>query len=262
MFAQVFRHLRLLALPGVLALAVLSAGAAVTLIYQDVVRDREQAALEQAFRASADRAAALIEREFGVYKTVLRGLQGFFQGSSSVSFDEFQRYVRSLHLHSDLSALRAVGWVPWLSREEVPRYLARLHYEVPGEHRIYPDTGAEHLAPITYIYPLDADNRRAIGFDILSNRGAGAAALAARYSGEMHISEPTTLIQDIDQPAKAFVMYLPVYRGGGGSPLGCGAAAAPVGLGGCAVARGGLLRRSGGRAGSGSQVASLRWGAG
>ncbi|MAL93780.1 MAG: diguanylate cyclase [Haliea sp.] len=218
MFAQVFRHLRLLALPGVLALAVLSAGVAVTLIYQDVVRDREEAALQQAFRASADRAAALIQREFGVYKAVMRGLQGFFQGSSSVSFKEYLNYVRSLRLHTDLSALRAVGWVPWLSREEVPRYLARLHYEVAGEHRIYPDTGAEHLAPITYIYPLDTDNRHAIGFDVLSNSGARTAALAARDSGEMHISEPTTLIQDVNKPAKAFVMYLPVYRGGAVPP--------------------------------------------
>lgn len=210
--------MRLLALPGVLALGVLLAGAGVTLVYQDMVHERERVALHEAFRASADRAAALIQREFGVYKTIMRGLQGFFQGSSSISFEEYLNYMHSLRLHTELSALRAIGWVPWLSRDELPRYLERLRKEVPGDHRVYPDTGAGHVAPITYIYPLDAGNRRAIGFDMLANSRARTAALAARDSGEMHISEPITLIQDFGKSAKAFVMYLPVYRGGGVPP--------------------------------------------
>lgn len=219
MFEFASRHLKTAALPAVLAVLVLLVGMLSSLALRDIVHEREQEALQQSFAASADRAAAVIRREFSTYKTVMRGLQGFFQGSEQVAYREFFHYAESLRLARELPGLRGVGWVELVPRAELPAHLQRQRAELPVPYALHPDLGADVLAPITFIYPLDVANQQALGFDILSNPVARSAALAARDSGEMHISAPLTLIQDAvdlqgQQPAWAFAMYLPVYRGG------------------------------------------------
>lgn len=211
MFAAASRHLKLLALPVVLALIVLIAGSATTLLYYNTLQDREQAALQEAFAATAYRASALVQREIGIYQTVMRGLRGFFEGSDEVSYEDFIRYTGALELSEELPGMRGIVWVELLPREELEAHQQRQREQLPVPYTVHPDIQGSLLAPITFIHPLDEANQRALGFDILANERAAVAALAARDRGELVISEPITLVQDVGSPSTAFVMYLPVY---------------------------------------------------
>ncbi len=206
-------------LPWVISGVVLAGGVAASLMLSGNARLQEQTALKLQFHAASERAVANLVRKLDTYKVVMRGIQGVFHASATVRHDEFVRYVSALAIPETLSGVQAIAYVAAIPRQQVDSYLQQLPGGLPYPLKVYPDGPSELVAPILYMEPLTESNLKALGFDILSNPDARAAAELARSSGEIVITKPIALIQDANQnTTPSFVMYLPVYRIG--SPLG------------------------------------------
>ncbi len=212
---EIDRHRYAGILPGLLASLVLAMGVAATVLAWDHSRQRERSLVENAFLAETDRMVAVIERQLDAYAVVMRGLQGFFHGSSQVEYREFLAYSRALQATSDVAGLQGIAWVELVRREELAAHRSRIRSQLPVDYDIHPDSDGDIIAPIVYIEPLAGDNLAALGLDIYQAPTARAAADLARDSGDIVITAPIILVQDqLRDPTPSFVMYLPVYAGG------------------------------------------------
>jgi len=200
-------------LPWLLSGFVLVGGAITTGFFWKHAQRQELAALDILFRAESERAVANIAQKLNTYQVVMRGVQGFFQASERVRYDEFFRYVSALSVQKNLGGIQGVAFVKALSREDLDAYLQAISTELPLTYRIHPASTRTVVAPIVFIEPLAGDNIAALGFDVFSNPLARDAAELARDSGRIIITQPLALVQDASlQQTPSFVMYLPVYE--------------------------------------------------
>jgi signal transduction histidine kinase len=87
------------------------------------------------------------------------------------------------------------------------------------DFRVWPDTPRSEYHSILYLEPLDARNAAAIGYDMATEPTRREAMERARDEGQAVASSRVTLVQEIDQQKQAgFLVYLPLYRGGGVPP--------------------------------------------
>ena len=170
--------------PALLSVFVLFLGFALTIATWQQHQQREQALLNAAFSAEAQRLVAVAEKQLHSYSVVMRGLQGFFQGSESVEYAEFLAYTRALNATSELAGLQGIAWAQLVRRSELDKHLAEMAAQLPVDYAIRPEGRDEVLAPIIYIEPLAGANLRAIGLDIYQIPVARAAAEKARDLGD------------------------------------------------------------------------------
>lgn len=201
-------------LPWLLSGLTLLIGGTATLAYWHHFEKQQHQAVNLNFQAESERLAATISQQLNSYQVVMRGVQGFFQGSEQITYPEFSRYIDSLDITRDLRGVHGIGFAALVTRKNLVTHLATVRGELPINYQITPPAGnRDELAPIIYIEPLEGDNLAALGFDILSNPLAREAAEMARDTGTIVITSPLTLAQDQSkQDGPGFVMYLPVYK--------------------------------------------------
>ncbi|WP_438958849.1 bifunctional diguanylate cyclase/phosphodiesterase [Porticoccus sp.] len=201
-------------LPWLLSGLTLLIGGTATLAYWHHFEKQQHQAVNLNFQAESERLAATISQQLNSYQVVMRGVQGFFQGSEQITYPEFLRYIDSLDITRDLRGVQGIGFAVLVTRKNLVTHLATVRRELPINYQITPPArNRDELAPIIYIEPLEGDNLAALGFDILSNQLAREAAEMARDTGTIVITSPLTLAQDQSKQAgPGFVMYLPVYK--------------------------------------------------
>ncbi|MBU0594410.1 MAG: PAS domain S-box protein [Gammaproteobacteria bacterium] len=152
------------------------------------------------------------------YTEVLRGLQGYFDGSEDVGRAEFRRYIMKLDLQQRFHGFRVIGFAP-----RVATYNKVQHEESIRNDRSTDPNGHPHYAirpagdrpeyyPITFLQPM-AGNEKAFGFDFGSETERFAALQRARDSGEAAATGRIILVQD-ETRTPGFILMLPLYQSG------------------------------------------------
>jgi signal transduction histidine kinase len=178
-----------LVLAGSLALTL-----AATLFVAVTASSRDDARFENAVQSATDRIVGRLD----VYVSTLRGASALF-AVGEVTAEEFQRYVERLELQRWHPGIQGIGWSP------------RLATGLDGE--------IDEQYEIVYLEPQDARNRAAMGYDMYSEERRRDAMRRARDLGEPALSGRVTLRQEIDGPLQpGFLLYVPVYSGGGKPP--------------------------------------------
>jgi len=142
-----------------------------------------------------------------------------YQASVSVEREEFREFTVPLLARNP--SLRALEWVPRISRAEVPGLVQKARrdgitgYGVfdldTGGPRPPADSRAEYF-PVFYAEPTDM-NRQALGLDLASEPARHAALEAARDGGALRITGRIRIVQDLDgKHGDGFLAILPVYR--------------------------------------------------
>jgi signal transduction histidine kinase len=84
---------------------------------------------------------------------------------------------------------------------------------------VHPRGTRPFYAPVTYLEPMDARNRAALGFDMFSEPQRRAAMIQARDTGRPAMTRPVTLVQEITADKQpGFLIYVPLYRGADAEP--------------------------------------------
>lgn len=172
-----------------------------------------QAQAELARRAMVTQSA--IERRLSSYTAMLLGGAGFVAASEGdISAADFRIYVDRLRLDTLYPGSQGMGWSVRIPKGERESFVAARRAEGESEFRVWPNTAPEDHA-IAYLEPLDARNRAALGFNMYSEETRREAMTRARDTGRPAASGRVELVQEIGRDMQAaFLIYVPVYRGG------------------------------------------------
>jgi len=175
----------------------------------------EREARQEFEQASAIRVLQ-VDKRLDAYHGVLRGLQGFFVGSTEVDRGEFHRYVARLELKTRLPGFQVVGFARRVALAERAAFLAAVRSDRHLVAEGYPTFALrpqgerpEYLA-IEYIEPAQ-DNEAAMGFDLLSENARRDAIERARATGAAAATAPLTLVQETGRQT-SFLLIVPIYR--------------------------------------------------
>ena len=149
------------------------------------------------------------------YEIAMRGVKAYFQGSDNVTPDEFKKYISDLQIDKAKSGIQGVGLVELVYDSNKSAHIQSQRNKLHKNYQIRPVGHREFYAPIVKMEPLNDENMKAIGFDVLTNPAAKFAMEQSRDNNSITITSPITLIQDADKNnSLAFVMYLPIYKSG------------------------------------------------
>jgi two-component sensor histidine kinase/CHASE1-domain containing sensor protein len=158
-----------------------------------------------------------IEARLQTYTAVLRAAAGLFAAKKGeVEQEEFRAFADRLDLPGTYPGIQGLGFSAALPDHDGPRtrvLLTRLG--VPGL-RPRQEQPSPEVHAIVFLEPMDRRNRAAIGYDMYSNPIRREAMARARDTGRSAMSGKVRLVQEIDEEKQAgFLIYHPVYRGGG-----------------------------------------------
>ncbi len=182
-------------------------------------RERVSALCSERF---SDRAASL-SRELHDITDELRHVRSLFLSSNHISRDQFRAFTAEIPTRHP--AIVAVEWVPRIAGYEREALEGEARREGLLNFRIsVPDpdgslTSApakDEYYPVFFAEPLSG-NRRALGFDISSERVRRSALVWANLTREPSVSDPIDL-PSVPKPSNGFLVMLPVYRTASAAP--------------------------------------------
>jgi signal transduction histidine kinase len=175
-------------------------------------RMTDQLRFENHVQQTQDAIAARIE----TYISSLRGVGGLFSASDEVRRAEFRAYVDRLEIARYYPGIQGIGFSLRVPPSEVPEVVGRMRAQGAADFRIWPIGDRPEYHTIVFLEPSDRRNLAAIGYDMFSEPVRRAAMERARDTGAPAASGKVTLVQEIDEDKQAgFLLYVPVYRGGG-----------------------------------------------
>ena len=172
-------------------------------------RQREEADLGQAAQAIA----SAIERRGNTSSAYLRAGAALFGTVEEVPAVLFRRFVSELRLDADYRGAEGIGWAEAIPADQIAEYEQRIQRDLPGTPAVFPRPrrGQAQAAPVTFLLPDTARNRRALGFDMYSEPVRRAAMDEAERAARPTASGRVVLIQDIDTKSPGFLIYMPVF---------------------------------------------------
>lgn len=171
---------------------------------------------QQHFENSVTAVRSGVRNRLEAYIALVRGASGLFTASAQVSREEFQRYVTRLRLPEFYPGVQGLGFATRLRPAELAAFTAQQRQAGFSDFQPHPaGTRADYLV-ITYLEPLDRRNHAALGYDMFSEPIRQTAMKLSMQSGHAAASGKVTLVQEIDEQKQAgFLIYVPVYQGGG-----------------------------------------------
>lgn len=188
--------------------------ALVTALAFVLVRTQENAAYKTQFLLdSADR-IGLLQQELQRNLEMMQSLVAFFAASKEVEREEFDQFLASpLGKHPWVQSLQ---WAPLVAGKDRVRFeKAARDRRTPGFQITEQNARGEMVraaeraeyCPVTYLVPFES-NRRAHGFDLLSEPARRLALTSARTAGVVRASGRVVLVQG----EEGFLFFAPVHR--------------------------------------------------
>lgn len=170
---------------------------------------------QERFTSQTEEIHALIEARMAAYEQVLRGAQGLFAASSSITREDFANYFNALSIDEYYPGMLGFAYSKIITAAELPAHVAAIRAEGYPNYEVRPAGQRELYTSIVYIEPFSGVNLNAFGFDMYSEPVRRAAMDRAAASGVAALSGKVTLVQDVDRLGVAGVLlYLPVYSYG------------------------------------------------
>lgn len=165
------------------------------------------------FANEVSRAQAAFQNRLNLYISLLKGGRGFVESVNGLDRNKFANYVRTLEIDKNYSGIQGIGYSKVIRREEAQVLTERLQSEYYENFRMFPDTLRDIFQSIIYLEPLDARNRRALGFDMSSEPTRREALDRARDTGRAAATARIVLLQETDRNTQSgFLIYVPVYK--------------------------------------------------
>ncbi|VXC79014.1 Histidine kinase [Pseudomonas sp. 8Z] len=178
--------------------------------YQRLIEDRQHR-----FQLEASDIGLRVLARMQAYEMVLRGVSGLMVGSNELSPAEWDRALDQLQLQDRYPGIQAVAWSRYIRASEFETFRDEMQARHLAGFQLFPeDAHPPHLF-VGYISPLDWRNRRALGFDMLSESVRKATIERAIETGDASLSPPVVLRQETEvNPQHGLLLFLPVFRAG------------------------------------------------
>lgn len=163
------------------------------------------------FAVERDQVIGLITERMRKYEDVLwSGASTVESHGGDISYEAWRAFAHTLRIDEKYPGISGIGVIHYISKEEVPAYLAARVAERPG-FTMHPRHDQPFHIPISFIEP-EGPNAKAVGLDLAFEVNRRRAALASRESGEARITGPIVLVQDAGH-TPGFLFYVPFHSG-------------------------------------------------
>lgn len=194
---------------------VLAIGLLVTYQLWKNAQRETQLALQTEFNFHVLDASRQVERQMLAYEQMLRGVQGMFAASDSVTRGEFHAYVNALNLEKNYPGIQGLSFTLLVPKERKDKHIAAVRSEGFPDYAIWPDGARVTYTSVLYLEPFYGRNLQAFGYDNHADPVRRAAMERVRDTGLCTISAKLKLVQEVDSHVQAgFLMWLPVYKNG------------------------------------------------
>jgi len=151
------------------------------------------------FETVAKQITIKVQGRMDAYRETLYAGVGLFDSSKSVERDEWHSFVSALKIDENFPGIQGLGYSRIISSKDVKN----------------PKQKQELYTSVIYLEPANWRNRRALGYDMFSEKVRRDAMLRALYTGKAAASGKVRLVQENNVNEQAgFLMYVPVYRKG------------------------------------------------
>jgi two-component sensor histidine kinase len=166
--------------------------------------------------AQANDIAAAIERQAAANGAYLQATSALFMSLRDVSPEFFQQFVERLQLAHDLSGVVGLGWSEPVSPKDIPALAQKMRARGHENFAIHPapDGKSDELQIVNMLEPRTPANLASIGFDMQSEPRRAAAMNRARRTNAIAATDPVKLLQDTQDGAAGFLVYVPVSTWG------------------------------------------------
>ncbi|AXS40216.1 CHASE domain-containing protein [Breoghania sp. L-A4] len=195
-------------LPAIVFVVVLAIGIGMTLM----VYRAEEAANRARFEIVAGESADRIRDQVRQHVALVSATGAFMNAHPGVvTRPAFDTFVGGIGRAGDFDGLRGIGYARLINTGDEALAEADLADSYDLQRRVWPETTDQAWrTPIVLLSPDDMRNHVALGFDMFSEATRRAAMQAALDSGEMRVSAPVELVQEITEDKQAgFLVYIP-----------------------------------------------------
>ncbi|MDO9047077.1 MAG: EAL domain-containing protein [Methylobacter sp.] len=200
--------------PWLISALVMFGGFGITVGLWRDAQHQIMSGLQAEFDVAADQIAHNVLKRIITYEVIMRGVKGYFEGSKSITRDEFRTYVQDLQIQEKTPGVQGIGLVLMVHKADKASHESAIRKLGFPDYHIKPEGKRDRYAPIVLMEPLE-DNANALGFDILTVPEVSVALERSAETGEVAVTNHITLIQDSGKPdLLGLVMYLPIYRNG------------------------------------------------
>lgn len=160
-----------------------------------------------------------VQGRLDTYVALLQATAGLYAASRDVSRDEFHAYAARLRVRERYPGVQGIGYTQRSKPSEIPALVRRMRAQGDSTFHVWPDSARDEYHTILYLEPLDRRNQAAIGYDMFTDPTRREAMSRARDAGGPALSGRVQLVQEIDERKQAgFLIYVPIYKGGGVPP--------------------------------------------
>jgi len=165
------------------------------------------------FRSAETRDA--VSRRLMTYEQVLRGAIAYVSVSPQLSRGDWQTYVAQLDLKRHYPGIQAIAYSPLVQPAQLDEFTGRMRRDGLPDYVVQPTGRRAEYVPVAYIEPMDWRNRRAVGFDLITEPARRAALLRARDTAAPAATGKITLKQETSEGTQAgFLMCAPHFAQG------------------------------------------------
>ncbi len=197
------------------AVVVLLAGSALTIIVAWAASDLYQQQVRQRFQLLVNERYSRLQERFEDQEQRLGSLRRFFANSNSVSRNEFDGFAQPLLLRT-----RAYAWAPRVLRDQRSAFEQEITAERGASFAIRELNAAGELVPAAqhdeYVPVLYSQTQSLLGsplgFDLLAQPLRRSTVERAQQSGKMAVSQPMQLVGVEPAYAMGVLLVAPVSR--------------------------------------------------
>lgn len=188
---------------------------ALTMWTSHVISETELESANSRFDARVNSVQKAIVERMEAYEQVLRGGVGLFSASTQVDRAEWNTYVKQLGVREYYPGIQGIGFSKHVRPDDLDSHVQEIRSEGFPDYRLWPEGNRAVYTAIVFLEPFDFRNRRAFGFDMMSEPTRRAAMEQARDTGAAAVSGKVILKQETETDVQAgFLTYLPVYTNG------------------------------------------------
>lgn len=152
------------------------------------------------------------ERIYG-YIAIAAASSAHINSENTVSRDQFSNFIRMLNLTQRYPGLYNISYAQFVPASELGPFIDAQRQSGLPDFQVFPEPTADRLLVITYSEPLNEQNGKALGFNILSEPDRTDAVNRAIDTGQPALTRNVRLVSE-PEGRQAFVIYVPTYRTG------------------------------------------------
>jgi two-component system OmpR family sensor kinase len=162
--------------------------------------------------AVQDTSSSITDR-MNTYITLLRGTAGLYETNSD-SPQQFDQYVKQLHLQKNYPAVQGIGFIQVIANDQKDSFIQSIQNTNP-QFTIYPAGDRDNYYVVRYLHLRTNETPSSIGYDMGTNPVRLKALETARDTGTPTMSGKVAFLSKGEKKTESgFLIFTPIYTSG------------------------------------------------